>query len=448
MKKRRKKRRLKLWFKLTLICIFTLSIIITIYLLSNSKEENTTIKKHTITTKELINNILSYDIDKRIDSNFLNWINKNYSKETLINIDKELKDNTYTNSSWHKLTNNSLLVLLDMYQDKYKSMSNITIDNSNNKEISLDFIGDVSLADNWYIAPKYDERAKKIYGILSSDVVKELTSASITIANSEFTVSDRGEKLPKKYYTFRASPTRLPIYNEMGVDLVTLANNHVYDFGKTAFLDMLESFDKYKIPHIGAGKNLAEASTPYYFIINGYKIAFVNANRSEKFILTPGATDTEPGVLRCYDPTIFTNLIKETKSNSDFLVALIHWGYEDHHELEQVQIDTSKTYIDAGADLIVGSHAHVLQGIDFYKDKPIIYNIGDFIFNNEDKDTIIFKTTIDNDGNFKYYILPAHQKDMYTYLLKDNDKKRVIKDIISYSPNNININDNGEIIKE
>ena len=61
---------------------------------------------------------------------------------------------------------------------------------------------------------------------------------------------------------------------------------------------------------------------------------------------------------------------------------------------------------------------------------------------------MIFKTTIDNDGNFKYYILPAHQKDEYTYLLKDNDKKRVIKDVISYSPNNININDNGEIIKE
>jgi poly-gamma-glutamate synthesis protein (capsule biosynthesis protein) len=327
-------------------------------------------------------------------------------------------------------------------------MSNITIKDIKTNEISLDFIGDVSLADDWYIAPKYDERGKKIYGILSEEVVKELNSTSLTIANNEFTISNRGEKMPGKYYTFRASPSRIPIYNEMGVDLVTLANNHVYDYGKLAFLDMLESLDKYKMPHIGAGKNLADASTPYYFIINGYKIAFVNANRSEKNILTPGATDTEPGVLRCYDPTHFTNLIKNTKQESDFLIALLHWGKEDHHELETVQVETSKTYIDAGADLIVGTHAHVLQGIDFYKDKAIIYNIGDFIFNHEDKDTMILKTIIDNDGKFKYYIIPAHQKDKYTYLLTGNDKERVINNIINYSNNSINIDSNGLITKK
>ena len=236
--------------------------------------------------------------------------------------------------------------------------------------------------------------------------------------------------MPGKYYTFRAFPERLAIYNEMGIDLVTLANNHVYDFGQDAFLDMLESFDKYKIPHIGAGKNLSEASTPYYFVLNGYKIAFVNANRSEKLILTPGATETTPGVLRCYDPEIFTNLIKKTKEESDYVIALIHWEKEDHHELEQVQLDTSITYIDAGADLIVGTHAHVLQGIDFYKDKAIIY-----------------KLTIDNNGIFKHQIIPAHQKEEYTFLLKDNDKQNVINNIIKYSNNKINISTNGEVTK-
>ena len=446
--KKRKKRKLKLWFKLLLTFIFIISIITTIYLIINSNKKNITIKKHIITTDEVITNILSHDIDKNITKEFLLWINDNYSKETLLKLNKELKDNSYNTNTWHTITGNSLIVLQDLYQDKYKNMSNITIKDIKTKEISLDFIGDVSLADDWYIAPKYDERGKKIYGILSEEVVKELNSTSLTIANNEFTISNRGEKMPGKYYTFRASPSRIPIYNEMGVDLVTLANNHVYDYGKLAFLDMLESLDKYKMPHIGAGKNLADASTPYYFIINGYKIAFVNANRSEKNILTPGATDTEPGVLRCYDPTYFTNLIKNTKQESDFLIALLHWGKEDHHELETVQVETSKAYIDAGADLIIGTHAHVLQGIDFYKDKAIIYNIGDFIFNHEDKDTMILKTIIDNDGNFKYYIIPAHQKDKYTYLLTGNDKERVINNIINYSNNSINIDSNGLITKK
>ena len=81
------------------------------------------------------------------------------------------------------------------------------------------------------------------------------------VANSEFTVSNRGTKMAGKQYTFRAKPERLTIYDEMGVDLVTLANNHVYDFGRDAFLDMLDSFDKYEIPRIGAGKNIEEGET-------------------------------------------------------------------------------------------------------------------------------------------------------------------------------------------
>ena len=439
----RKKRKLKRKVK---ILIFLLPIIIILSLLAYKKINlNQPKPQKKSNDKEIINNILSHNINN-IDESFLKWISNNY-KDSIPKIDNYLKDNEYNENIWHKITGNSLIVLQDLYNNKYDNMTNITIKKENNKEITINFIGDVSLADNWYIAPKYDERNKKILGILSEEVVDELTKSTLSVANSEFTVSNRGEKMPNKYYTFRAKPERLPIYNEMGIDLVTLANNHVYDFGEYAFLDMLESFDNYKIPHIGAGKNISEASTPYYFIINGYKISFINANRSEKYILTPEATDTEPGVLRCYDPTLFTELITKTKKESDFLIALIHWGKEDSHELEQVQIDTSKTYIDAGADLIVGTHAHVLQGIDFYKDKAIIYNLGDFIFNDEDKDTMIYKLLIDNEGNFKHYIIPAHQKDEYTFLLKDNEKNKVINNIINYSENKIKIDSNGEIIK-
>ena len=90
------------------------------------------------------------------------------------------------------------------------------------------------------------------------------------------------------------------------------------------------------------GYNIEEAMKPYYFIINGYKIAFVNATRAEKNIMTPEATETEGGVFRCYDPTNFSNVIKETKKNSDYVVALIHYGREDSHNLEDVQVESSK----------------------------------------------------------------------------------------------------------
>lgn len=427
--------------KLLIISIPTLIIFVFIIFASSTKNE----PFHHISKKQLYNNtvtnILSYNLEN-IDENFLAWINQEYSYEVLAKLEKDLKENTYTPNTWHQLTSNSLIVLQDKYNNITSSKTRELIPMKNN-EVTLSFIGDVSLADNWYIMPKYDERGQKIYGILSPEVVNTIKSADIGIANNEFTISNRGTKMPKKYYTFRGSPNRLSIYEEMGINLLTLANNHIYDFGEIAFNDSIDALNQYNIPYIGAGKNIEEAKAPFYYIVNGYKIAFVNATRAEKFILTPEATQTTGGVLRCYDPTTFINVISEAKKQSDFVIALIHWGKEDSSQLEQVQIDTSRQYIDAGADLIVGTHAHTLQGIDFYNNKAIIYNLGDFIFNNETKDTAIFTLKIDDDGNFKYYFIPCLEKEEYTSLLTGTEKERVLNKIRNLSPN-ITINQDGE----
>ena len=238
---------------------------------------------------------------------------------------------------------------------------------------------------------------------------------------------------------------KLSIYYDMGIDMVTLANNHVYDFGQTAFLDMLDSFVEYNIPHIGSGRNIEEAKKPYYFIINGYKFAFVNATRAEKYIMTPEAKENTPGVFRCYDPTNLINLIKEVKLESDYVITIIHFGKEGSHELEKEQIDVAKKSIDAGASVVVGHHAHTLQGVEIYKDKPIIYNLGDFIFNSESEETAMFQIKLDQDGNMDYYLIPALQQNCYTKFLKDNDKQKLINKINSWSIN-AKILEDGKII--
>ena len=326
--------------------------------------------------------------DDSIDKEFLNWVNSNY-KGSIDKLDSLLSKDKYDVSMWHKATGYSFIVLNDLYNKKYDTMDNIKIIDS--KDIStLSFVGDVSLADNWFIAPKYDERGG-INGVLSSDILKLMKDSDLMVANSEFTVSNRGSKLPNKLYTFRAKPERLSIYSEMGVDMVTLANNHVYDYGDEAFLDMLDSFDEYKIPHIGAGHNISEAKKPYYFIINGYKFAFVSATRAEKYIMTPGATEDSLGVFRCYDPTQLINTIKDLRLENDYVIPIVHFGKEDSHELEDEQVSSAKAYIDAGADVVVGHHAHTLQGVEIYNDKPIIYNLGNFLFNDLVVDTAVFQ---------------------------------------------------------
>ena len=191
----------------------------------------------------------------------------------------------------------------------------------------------------------------------------------------------------------------------------------------------------YKIPRIGAGRDIEEAKKPYYFIIGGYKFAFINASRAEKYRLTPGATKNSEGIFLCYDPTNVLNQIQEVKKNTDYLVVIYHYGKENYHELEQEQIDLSKKSIDYGADIVIGHHAHTLQGIEIYNDKPIIYNLGNFLFNQVEIETVLFQMILDNNGNFKYKMIPALQKDYKTDILENDRRLKVINDINSWSIN-------------
>ena len=432
-----KKRKLKIWVKLLII-----GVIIGGYLIyqkrgikeniEDSNQKNNVIQVDYVTR---INNIIE-DVDK----DFLTWVNNKYP-ESLVLIDNYLKDNNYDEKIWHEYTGYSLNVLNDLY-------NGIDIKIIESSDVAtIDFVGDVSLADNWQIMPEYDNRNKGIYGILSEDIVKILNDSNFLVVNSEFTVSNRGEALKGKAFTFKAKPERLKIYYEMGVDLALLANNHVYDFGANAFLDMLDYFKEYKIPAIGAGHNLEEASKPYNVVINGYKLAFLNCTRAEKNIMTPGATDDSAGVLRCYDTTNMVNAIKKARTNSDYVIASVHFGKEGSHFLEDVQVKSAKEYIDAGADMVVGHHAHVLQGIEMYKDKPIIYNLGNFIFNKVELDTAIFEVRISRNGNMDYYMIPGIQKDEYTSLAKKKKKKRIINNLNKWSVN-ASIDEFGHITKK
>ena len=390
----------------------------------------TTNKESVSTKEEIINSIISYD--SNYDYNFLNYIYNNYGINTLENINTSYKNNTYSYNVWHDLTGNSLKVLEDL--------SNNNLDNTKiidkKGDITLSFVGDISLADNFDIMPYYDSRKEGVYGILSKEVVDIMTSSDIMVANNEFTISTRGTPLNKRY-TFIADPKRLNIYKEMGVNLVSLANNHIYDYGIEAFNDTLKYLKEYDIPFVGAGSNISEAKKSFSFIAGGYKISFISSTRAEKNIITPGATETTPGVFRCYDNTLLKETIKEAKEKSDYVVLLIHWGKEDSHDIEDIIKETGKEYIDEGADLIIGSHAHLLQGMEFYKNKLIAYNLGDFIFNRETKDTGILSVTLNNSGNLTYKFIPCKQEDYKTSLLYNTEKERVLNNMNTYSINAI-----------
>lgn len=423
------KRKVWLW---CFLFFFSLLSMIFFSFLSRKEEE----KRIVDVSIEVIEKILNYDLEK-VDEDFLLWIKQNYSTSILEKILVSLENHTYQDSLWHDFTGQSFLVLQDYYHSSYENMDNVKIKNPANEDIHLSFVGDVSLADNWYVMQQMDKRNQGLSGILSKEVEEILVSSDIMVLNNEFSISNRGSALKGKQYTFKGAPERLSLYHEMGVDLVTLANNHVYDYGKEVFEDTLFYLKDYDIPYVGAGYNIEEAKRPYYFIIGGYKIAFVNASRAEKYLFTKEATETEGGILKCYDTTLFEEAIFYARKTSDYVVALVHWGREGSHELEEVQETTGKIYIEKGADVVIGTHAHTLQGITFYQGKPIIYNLGNFLFNEKTIDTAILNMTIHSDGTLSYQMIPCLQKNTYTSLLREDEKEKVLSDIRSWSTNTI-----------
>lgn len=317
-------------------------------------------------------------------------------------------------------------------------------------DFTLCFAGDICLAENEATTKLLDESPNGLSDCISPELLKIMNNADYMCVNNEFTYSTRGKALSGKMWTFRANPSRVSYLHEMGVDIVLMANNHVYDYGKEAMIDTFETLENAGVKYFGAGRNLEEAMKPVYVEIDGKTIAYVSASRAEKNKMTPQATETEPGILRCYDPELFLQVIREARANADFVIANVHWGTERSTKLENAQLTTGKAYIDAGADIVVGTHPHCLQGIEYYNGKPIIYSIGNYWFDEYTEDTVLLNLRFSGDkdnSNLEVSVVPAVHKDAKTTIaLEEKERERIFSYLESISVN-AEIDENG-VVKE
>jgi Putative enzyme of poly-gamma-glutamate biosynthesis (capsule formation) len=314
----------------------------------------------------------------------------------------------------------------------------------NNHPIVLGFAGDVNLDENSYPSAKYDLEKQKIEGCFSGDLLNEMNGADIMMLNNEFSYSTRGTKASDKSFTFRANPSRVEILKKMGVDIVSLANNHALDYGQDALLDSFDTLKEAGIRYIGAGENLAQAKAPAYYTVDGKKIAFVAASRVV-FSMDWYASENSPGMIGTYDPALILESIKEAKANSDFVVMFVHWGIERENYPVDYQRSLAQQYIDAGADAVIGCHPHVMQGFEYYKGKPIAYSLGNFWFNRATDKSGLLKLYLSQDGSVKMQLLPAATKDTFAYLLTAEAEKKSYFDFMKKISFGVDIDENGYI---
>lgn len=258
------------------------------------------------------------------------------------------------------------------------------------KETTLLFVGDMMLTRGVETSVKnnFNNDFNKLF-----ENISEIKEVDILFGNLEGPVSDTGNNVGSKY-SFRMNPMVLPAIKEAGFDIVSFANNHIGDWNMSAFKDTLGRLDEFEIKQTGAGITKQEVEKPTIIEKNGIKFGFLGM--SDVGPAWMNAKDDTPGILLASNPQI-DQIIQKAKSEVDILIISIHWGeeYKTIHNSRQESL--AKMAIDNGADMIIGHHPHVMQDIQIYKDKPIVYSLGNFIFDQHfSKDTMkgmVFEVT-------------------------------------------------------
>lgn len=362
-----------------------------------------------------------------VDMSFLHWVNNNYGEAVTMDLAYRLYEGYIDTNLWYLETGSSMHVLwLEYCKDLGFAtyyLDNVTwLAEGEERTVTIDFTGDINLADDWYTMEAVQTRENGIYDCIDPLIISELQGADLSVVNNEFVFSDRGTPQEGKAYTFRAQPSNVKLLEVFGADLANLANNHVCDFYDEGLLDTIEILKNAGIETMGAGANITEASVIHYYVANGKKIAIVAASEIERFYhFTKEATETSAGVLKTLDPAIFCRLIKEAKENCDYVIADVHWGTEGTYKYSGSQYNLAEHFVEAGADMIIGGHPHRMQGVEYVDGAACLFSLGNFWFSTGALYTTIAQVQVAVDGSIDLRLIPCIQKNRSVMMLNEEE---------------------------
>ena len=275
-------------------------------------------------------------------------------------------------------------------------------------QVTVTFAGDVTLgshADEYadtLMAKGVSKDEAFVWGFAK---VREVTAkADLFIVNLECPFTNTTGKIAKNF-NFKARPQQVASLISAGVDAVSLANNHLMDFNAAGLFDTIATLDTHGIAHFGAGRSLAAARSPAILTKNGIRFALLgyfflgDRNIEPREII---ATNDTPGVAGDFSDleamkSIVTQDLRAARKGVDHVIVFYHWGREGRSQLEPYQQELGHFAVDQGASAVVGSHPHVLQGIESYKGATIAYSLGNFVFGGnwdpKDKRTALLNLT-------------------------------------------------------
>ncbi len=295
---------------------------------------------------------------------------------------------------------------------------------------TLVFVGDILLAG----------RVQRVLtrggpGAPLAGVAYVLQAADLAVGNLENPLSAQGEARRDKKYTFRGRPQDAEALRAGGINLVTLANNHTGDYGRRALLDTVEAVRTHGVYTVGAGEDLAEARAPVTVHLGRPRqvvtvLAFSNMLPTE-FFARAHAPGTNPAYLEQVKQDVAA-----ARKRADFVVVLFHFGKELSPTPSRNQRTLAHAAAEAGADLVVGAHPHVLQGLERYGSTLIAYSLGNFVFpshRTETRQTAMLSVTRTADGRATARLLPCLITGAKPFLAKGKTRAEMLRRVRALS---------------
>ncbi|RAY14966.1 CapA family protein [Actinomadura craniellae] len=243
--------------------------------------------------------------------------------------------------------------------------------------VTMAFGGDVHFEG--MLRAKLDADPDAVFG----SVANILRGSDIAMVNLETAITTGGVQAPKQF-AFRAPPTAFRALKSAGVDVVSMANNHGMDYGEPGLRDSLAAARSANFPVVGIGENAAAAYRPWTVTVKNTKVAVIGATQvlDDNLITAWTATDAQAGLASAKDAPRLVQAVRAAREQADIVVVHLHWGQELNSCATPVQRTLAGQLVDAGADAVVGGHAHVLQAGGYLRGKYVHYGLGNFLFYN------------------------------------------------------------------
>lgn len=293
------------------------------------------------------------------------------------------------------------------------------------EEVSLIAVGDISYS-------RGVERTVKVRGDINYPFLQignYLRRADIVFANLETPITE-GREIADFEMVFRSNPGTEKALKDAGFSILSLANNHTLNFGEKGLLDTLSYLDDVDIRYSGAGKNDEEANTPVFIKKKGIIFSFLSYNDSDVVPAFYEARENRAGTAFMRVEKMI-KAVREAKKISDFVIVSMHSGTEYVDSPNNSQVNFAHSAIDAGADLVIGHHPHVVQTVEEYKGNFIFYSLGNFVFDQSwsqnTKEALIIKIHFRKKGINKISFLPVVSQDLVQVrLANSNEAERIL----------------------